>query len=160
MLDALDPRRRLWDDRMRVPPQGARLAGKRSAASKTDEETIRVRRGDRVEFPVPARHPLARFQELVAVRSVTELSHFLVLWEKLAEGRDVPPLDPAAILRRLKRDQVKILHLSTATLRIDSGAVMTLNHPLNQLEFTDIRIAGDLVAHGDVVLKADTLTMA
>jgi hypothetical protein len=136
------------------------MARRGGAAPEGDERTIHVKRGEKIEFPVPARHPLAKFQRLTPVRSADDIYEFLRLWEKVAEASEQSMPRPAELVARLKKEKVAILHLSTANLRIDSRASVTLDNPLIQLEFTNVRIAGDLIARGELVLKADTLTMA
>jgi hypothetical protein len=134
---------------------------KRAAASpERDERTLHIKRGEKVEFPVRARHPLARFQQLTPVRSSDDVYDFLKLWERVAETRGQPPATPATLVRRLKQEKLNVLRLSTSNLRIDNRAVVTLSNPLIQLEFDEVRIAGDLVARGELVLKCNTLTMA
>jgi len=91
---------------------------------------------------------------------VDDVYEFLRLWEKVAEAREESLPRPAALVARIKKERVSILHLSTSNLRIDGRAAVTLNNPLIQLEFENIYIAGDLIARGELVLKCDTLTMA
>ncbi|MET1040408.1 MAG: hypothetical protein ABWZ90_05175 [Acidimicrobiales bacterium] len=49
--------------------------------------------------------------------------------------------------------------MAATSLRIPKGAVLTLNNPLNHIECDDVTIAGDLVAHGELVLRCNTLTV-
>jgi hypothetical protein len=136
------------------------MAKRPAATPKRDERTLHIKRGQKIEFPVAAKHPLARFQRMTPVRSADDVYDFLKLWEKVAEASELPPASPATLVRRLKKENIKVLSLSTSTLRVDSGAVVTLSNPLIQLEFDEIRIAGDVVANGELVLKCTTLTMA
>lgn len=136
------------------------MAKREAAAPERDEPALHIKRGEKVEFPVRARHPLARFQELTPVRSADDVYDFLKLWEKVAEARGQPPATPATLVRRLKQEELQVLRLSTSLLRVDNRAVVTLSNPLIQLEFDEVRIAGDLVARGELVLKCNTLTMA
>jgi hypothetical protein len=136
------------------------MAKRPAAAPEGDDRRLHIKRGEKIQFPVPAKHPLARFQRMTPVRTAADVYDFLKLWEKVAEASELPPASPATLVRRLKKEKVKVLSLSTSTFRVDSGAVVTLNNPLIQLEFDDVRIAGDLVANGELVLKCTTLTMA
>jgi hypothetical protein len=136
------------------------MAKRATAPAEEGERTLHVKRGQKIEFPVPSKHPLARFQKLTPVRSADDVYEFLRLWEQVAAAREQPPLTPSTVVARLKKEKVQVLRLSTSNLRIDNRAVVTLSNPLNQLEFDSVEIAGDLVARGELVLKCDTLTMA
>ena len=123
------------------------------------ERKLHCRRAEKIEFPVPAEHDLAGFQTLTPVRSAKDLSDFLGLWANVAEVRDQPPPTPADVVAQLKKDKINVLHVAVSSLRIPDRAVVTLNNPLNYLECDDLTIAGDLIVHGDLVLRCNTLTV-
>ncbi|HKD03413.1 MAG TPA: hypothetical protein VKB77_13325 [Terriglobales bacterium] len=123
------------------------------------EPTIHIKAGEKVEFPVAAKHPLAKFQTVTAVRAAEDVQEFLALWAQNAAVRDEPAPDTAAVVAHLRKVKLGLLRLFTKDLRIDKGAVVTLNNPLNQLEFDNVLIAGDLVVRGDLVLKCNALTI-
>lgn len=124
-----------------------------------NERTLHVKAGKKIEFPVAAKHPLAKFQTLTPVRSAGDAREFLVVWAQNAAASDLPTPNPAALVARLKKARVGVLRLLANDLRIERGAVVTLNGPLNQLEFDNVTIAGDLVVRGDLILKCTSLTM-
>lgn len=128
-------------------------------APKDDEWKLHCKRGEKIEFPVPAEHALARFQTLTPVRSAEDIVDFLGLWAKLAETKDQPPPTPADLVAQLKKAKVSVLRVAASSLRIPARSVMTLNNPLNQLECDDLTIAGDLVVQGELVLRCNTLTV-
>jgi hypothetical protein len=135
---------------------------KRAAATrpqKRDERVIDVKRGEKIEFPVSAKHPLARFQTMTPVRSADDIVAFLKLWESAAAARDQLPVAPAILVGQLKNQKVKVLRITADALRISNRAMVTLNNPLNHLDCMDVTIAGDLVAFGDLVLTCNTLTL-
>ena len=62
-------------------------------------------------------------------------------------------------MAQLKRDEISVLRVAATSLRIPKGAVLTLNNPLNHIECDEVTIAGDLVAHGELVVRCNTLTL-
>jgi hypothetical protein len=128
-------------------------------APRGDERKLHCKRGEKIEFPVPAEHGLARFQTVTPVRSAEDIVEFLGLWAKVAEAKDQPPLTPADVVAQLKKEKVSVLRVAANSLRIPDRAVVTLNNPLNHLECDDVTIAGDLVVHGELVLRCNTLTV-
>ena len=124
-----------------------------------EERTLHIPAGKKIEFPVPAKHPLARFQTLTPVRSGEDIHEFLLLWARNATAREQPTPDSATLLARLRQAKLEVLRLATNDLRIESGAVLTLNNPLNQLQFDNVTIAGELVSRGELILKCHTLTI-
>ena len=135
---------------------------KRKAAApapRGDERKLHCKRAEKIEFPVPAEHGLARFQTLTPVRSAEDIGEFLGLWAKVEEAENRPPPTPADVAAQLKKDKVSVLRVAFSSLRIPDRAVVTLNNPLNHLECDDVTIAGDLVVHGDLVLRCNTLTV-
>jgi hypothetical protein len=137
------------------------MAKRRSGApaSERDERTLRLKRGDKIEFPVSAKHPLAKFQTLTPVRSPDDIRGFLRAWEEVAAAQDQPPVTPADLVAQLKKEKISVLRISSLHLRIADRAVVTLNNPLNQLDADSITIAGTLVSRGDLVVTCKTLTM-
>jgi len=125
--------------------------------SKEDERTLHIKRGEKIEFPVPARHRLAKFQKLTPVRSAKDITEFVRLWEQVAAANDHPPLTPARLVTQLKKEEIGVLHIDTPNLHIAHRAVVTLNNPLNQLDCDSVTIAGILVARGELVLNCNTL---
>jgi hypothetical protein len=123
------------------------------------EGTLSVKRGEKISFPVPAKHPLARFQSLTPVRSAEDLAEFVPMWEKAAASRDQPPPTLDDLVVQLKKEKANVLHLAATELRIPRGAVVTLDNPLNALRFDEATIVGDLVSSGELVLTCDTLTV-
>jgi hypothetical protein len=134
-----------------------RTTGQRSP--KGDDFTLRVKRGEKIEFPVPSKHPLARFQTLTPVRSSDDISDFLRLWEQVAARKDQPPVAPSTAVSQLKKQKTKVLRIAAHDLHIAKGAVVTLNNPLNELECDGVTVAGDLVSQGELVLKCETLNV-
>ena len=55
-----------------------------------DRQTLHVRAGQKVEFPVAAEHPLAHFQTFTPVRSADDVREFLALWAQNAASREQP----------------------------------------------------------------------
>lgn len=123
------------------------------------ELTLHVKAGEKIEFPVAEKHPLARFQTLTPVRSAGDVHEFLMLRARDAAAREQPTPDTAALVSRLSEAKLGILRLFTSHLRIEKGAVLTLNNQLNQLEFDSVTIAGDLVVRGDLILNCNSLTI-
>jgi hypothetical protein len=126
---------------------------------KRNEQILHVKAGKKIEFPVPAKHPLAAFQKLTPVRSADEVHAFLILWAHKAASRAEPTPDAAVVVAQLKKAKLSVLHLLGNNLRIDHGAVVTLNNPLNHLEFDTVTIVGDLAVHGDLILKCTSLSV-
>lgn len=124
-----------------------------------DERVLDVKRGEKIEFPVTAKHPFARFQTMTPVRSTDDIVAFLKLWESVAAAQDQPPVAPAALVAQLKKQKVKVLRIAVDALRISNRATVTLNNPLTQLDCADVTIEGDLIALGDLVLTCNTLTL-
>ena len=124
-----------------------------------NERTIHVKAGKKIEFPVDAKHPLARFQTLTPVRSADDVQEFLMLWAQNAAARELPTPDPAALVARLKKAKLGVLRLFANDLRVERGAVVTLNSPLNRLEFDNVTIAGDLIVRGDLVLNCTSFAI-
>jgi len=122
------------------------------------EFTLHVKAGEKLEFPVAEKHPHAKFQTLTPVQSAQDVHEFLMLRARDAAARERPTPDSAALVSRLREAKLGILRLFTSHLRIDKGAVLTLNNPLNHLEFDSVTIAGDLVVRGDLILKCNSLT--
>jgi hypothetical protein len=124
-----------------------------------DDRKLHCKRGDKIEFPVPADHDLARFPTMTPVRSAEDVREFLGLWASVAAARDQPPPAPAAVVAHLKKNEVSVLRVAVTSLRVPDRSVLTLNHPLNHIECDDVTIAGDLVVQGDLVLRCNTLTL-
>lgn len=124
-----------------------------------NEFTLHIKAGEKIEFPVEPKHPLARFQTLTPVRSAEDVHEFLLLWAQNAAAREQPTAESSALVARLTEAKLGLLRLFTKDLRIDKGAVLTLNNPLNQLEFDSVLIAGDLVVRGDLIVKCNALTI-
>jgi hypothetical protein len=137
------------------------MAKRRSGArvSERDERTMRLKRREKVEFPVPARHPLAKFQTLTRVRSADDIPGFLRAWEEVAASQDQPPATPARLVAQLKKEKISVLRINPLHLHIPDGAAVTLNNPLNQVDADSITIAGTLVSKGELVVTCNTLTM-
>jgi hypothetical protein len=131
----------------------------KAPASKRAERRLHCKRREQVEFPVPAEHDLARFQTLTPVRSAEDVQDFLGAWAKVAEGRDQAPPSALELAAQLKKQKVSVLRVAVDSLRIPDRAVVTLNNPLNHIECDEVTIAGDLVVHGDLVLRCNTLTI-
>ena len=135
---------------------------KRSSAAQPpggEERKLHCKRQDRIEFPVPADHELARFQTLTPVRSAEHVQDFLGLWAQMAEAKGESLPTAEEIAGRLKKQKVSVLRVAATSLRIPDRAVLTLNNPLNHIECDEVTIAGDLVLHGDLVLRCNTLTI-
>lgn len=148
--------------RLDAGPKGVVTVPKQAAAAPAQQENERklhCKRGDKVEFPVPAEHPHSIHQTLTPVRSAEDIGDFLGLWATVAEARDQPPPAPADLVAQLKRDEISVLRVAATSLRIPKGAVLTLNNPLNHIECDEVTIAGDLVAHGELVVRCNTLTL-
>ena len=99
---------------------------------KGGERTLHIKAGKEISFPVPARHPLARFQTLTPVRSAKDVHEFLTLWGRRAAAREQPMPTAANVVGRLRKAKLSVLRLYTNDLRIDRGAVLTLNNALNR----------------------------
>ena len=127
--------------------------------SKRHARTLHVKAGRKIEFPVAARHPLAKFQRLTPVRSAADVNEFLMLWARKAAAQEQPTPDKGKVLAQIKKAKLRIFRLFTSHLRIEKGAVLRLNNPLNQLDFDTVTIAGDLVVRGDLILNCSTLTL-
>ena len=123
------------------------------------ELTLHVKAGQKIEFPVAKKHRHAKFQTLTPVRSASDVHEFLSLRARDAASRDLPAPNSRALVSRLREAKLGVLRLFMRELRIDKGAVLTLNNPLNQLDFDNVTIAGDLVVRGDLILNCNTLTI-
>lgn|SRR5262249_364411 len=130
---------------------------KKKKAIQRNEQTLHVKAGQKIEFPVAKKHSLARFQTLTSVRSAGDVHEFLLLWARDARARGRPTPEPSTMVARMSRAKLQVFRLFTNNLRIDRGAVLTLNNPLNQLDFDRVTIAGDLVVRGDLILNCNTL---
>jgi|RhiMetdeSRZDD1v2_1073273.scaffolds.fasta_scaffold39080_2 hypothetical protein len=123
------------------------------------QQTLHVKAGQKIEFPVAKKHRHARFQTLTPVRSASDVHEFLSLRARDAASRERPAPNSRVVVSSLREAKLRVLRLVTRELRIDKGAVLTLNNPLNQLDFDNVTIKGDLVVRGDLILNCNTLTI-
>ncbi len=131
----------------------------RKKVSKRNDAIIHIRAGQKVTFPVHAKHPLAKFQKRTPVRSTDDLYDFLVHWGQFEKANDRPTPTPKNLVARFAKSRIHIVRISSSLIRIDKGAVVTLNNPLNHLQADTIEIAGDLVSRGDLILNCTTLSI-
>ena len=134
------------------------MAKEPSGAAKRGDRILRVKPGETVEFPVPAKHPLARFQTITPVRSTKDVVAFLPMWEKAAASRDQPAV-PARLVAQLKQHEIGVLHIAADAFEVPARATVRLNNPLCQIDCADVTIAGDVVVTGDLVLTCNSLTL-
>jgi hypothetical protein len=127
--------------------------------TKQNERTLHIKPGTKVTFPVPAKHPFAKFQKMTRVRSTEDLHDFLAQWSRVAQAKDQSPPTAKSVVAWFAKARVQILRLSPSAIRIGKGAVVTLNNPLNHLQADTIEIAGDLVSRGDLILDCATLSI-
>src|SRR5262245_66114572 len=99
--------------------------------SRRHARTLHVKAGRKIEFPVAARHPLAKFQRLTPVHSADDVHEFLMMWARKAAASEQPTPDTANVLVQIKKAKLRVFSLLTSHLRIDKGAVLTLTNPLN-----------------------------
>ena len=84
---------------------------------------------------------------------------FLMLWARKAAAREQARPDSASVVAQLRKAEIKVLRVRTNNLRIDKGAVLTLNNPLTRLDFDTVTVIGDLVVNGDLIFNCNTLTV-
>lgn len=124
------------------------------------EQPLHVKAGEEIEFPVAEKHPLAKFQTLTPVSCADDVQEFLKMWTENAGGKEQATPNVAKLVAQLSGAKLKVLRVATTGFRVDKGAVVTLNNPLNHLEFDNVTIAGDLVSRGDLILKCNVLSIA
>lgn len=121
--------------------------------------TLHIKAGEKITFPVSSKHRLAKFQKLTPVRSTDDLHDFLIHWDKFAKAKGESSPTPKDVVARFSKARIQILRLNTSFIRIDKGAVLSLNNPLNHVQADTIELAGDLVSRGDLVLNCTTLSI-
>src|SRR5262245_44917246 len=102
------------------------------------ELTLHIKAGQKIAFPVKKKHRLAKFQTLTPVRSASDVHEFLSLRARDAASRERPAPNSRVVVSSLREAKLGVLRLVTRELRIDKGAVLTLNNPLNQLDFDNV----------------------
>jgi hypothetical protein len=129
----------------------------RKARKHIGNESLILKRGQRITFPVAKNHRLARFQTLKRISSPTDIAHFMTLWGKVAKTRDASPPSASEVVSMARKAKLKVLHLQPRNLTISKGAALILRNPLNRVSCTDAVIDGDLVSQGELVLQCQTL---
>jgi hypothetical protein len=121
--------------------------------------TLHIKAGEKITFPVSAKHRLAKFQKLTLVRSTDDLYDFLVHWDKFAKAKGESSPTPKDVVARFSKARIRVFRLNTSFIRIGKGAVVTLSNPLNHVQADTIELAGDLVSRGDLILNCTTLSI-
>lgn len=121
-------------------------------------DTLTIKKGERIEFPVPEGHPYARFQKLTTIKNTDEIAPFVELWRERAVsfGRAFP--ETTALNRAVSKGNLRLLEIKATNFVVLPGTVVTLNSPLNLLEFDNVTIEGDLVSRGDLVVRCKNLS--
>ena len=122
-------------------------------------DTVVIKSGEVVYFPVTSDHPLARYQQQVDASQASNL-HDLAIVRTVTQANSKLSTDQItmAVKGVLASSNVgSILQLVFPDLTVEEGATMVLAGPITTLNAGNVAVLGEILAYGSVNIACATL---
>jgi hypothetical protein len=129
-----------------------------------------LKKGQTIEFPVPAKHSLASCQRRVTVKSLDDLRDFAFVreWRKHAEEPDEGKCcEPPHLFKggRPSEEMLltavgplgRLLQLHLRNFEVPAGSTVVMRNALNHINATKVIIEGTLEVHGELAITCDEI---
>ena len=122
-------------------------------------DTVVIKSGEAVRFPVTSDNPLAKYQQQVDVSQISNLHDLAVVRRISLTNPQVSPSQITSAVRGIlaSSNVSTILQLDLPDLIVEQGATMTLGGPITTISAGNVIVVGEILAIGSLNVSCTTL---